>query len=219
MVPRCLPGRRWILLAGVGAAVCAGIAHFAVVWTAGNVSYDSSRVVRTMGASADMGCLIIVWRGWGFQRAVVLQRGLGPDDLPVNAEHVFSGSPLTDAPSAGMTAEELRGWPMMSARCEWTFTEAGQEEPQLFGGAGPREGWPAPPGRPWRVLPLEPVWPGLAVNLMVYFGAVFLPVVGGAAALAGARRRRRAQRGHCQGCGYPMPVGGGVCPECGGAMG
>jgi len=64
-----------------------------------------------------------------------------------------------------------------------------------------------------RALPLKPVWPGFAVNVVAWGGAWWLAM----AALVVGRRviRRRANR--CVACGYPrrgLPTDF-PCPECG----
>ena len=68
-------------------------------------------------------------------------------------------------------------------------------------------------------LPLRPVWPGFAINTIVYAVIVRLFWVGA----FGLRRFIRHKRGHCIKCGYDLRGhtgensggGGEVCPECG----
>lgn len=70
----------------------------------------------------------------------------------------------------------------------------------------PHAGWDELPV----LLPLRPMWRGVALNTLFY-GAL-------SAALAEGcmlhRRRRRAARGLCPGCAYPVGSSG-ICPECG----
>ncbi len=59
-------------------------------------------------------------------------------------------------------------------------------------------------------LPLQPAWPGFAIN-MVFYGAILWLLF---AALIAIRRRRRAKRGLCPACAYPVGTSA-VCTECG----
>jgi hypothetical protein len=85
------------------------------------------------------------------------------------------------------------------------------------------EEWLPPIESPWRegvqvaagtVIPLRPVWPGFALNTLLYGGL--------AAGLWNApgfgRRTVRSRRGLCPRCGYPRAglAEGTACPECGG---
>ncbi len=76
----------------------------------------------------------------------------------------------------------------------------------------------------WKRLPLRPIWPGFAINTVLYAALLWLLFV----APFALRRRRRIKRGLCPNCAYdlrgsphpnplPTPKGDGtkVCPECG----
>ena len=64
------------------------------------------------------------------------------------------------------------------------------------------------------MLPLAPLWPGFAINTILYAGFVWLLCM-----IPGAlRRRRRIKRGLCPKCGYDLrgqPADQQPCPECG----
>jgi hypothetical protein len=62
----------------------------------------------------------------------------------------------------------------------------------------------------FRLLPLRPIWPGFAINSVVY--ATLLWVL--RSAPFAMRRRWRIRRGLCPKCAYPMGRGE-VCTECG----
>lgn len=59
-------------------------------------------------------------------------------------------------------------------------------------------------------FPLQPVWPGFAVNAAFYGAVCFLLM----ATPGVVRRWRRRRRGACASCGYALE-GLGTCPECG----
>jgi hypothetical protein len=59
-------------------------------------------------------------------------------------------------------------------------------------------------------LPLRPIWPGFAINTLLYAGMLWLLF----AAPFALRRRRRIKRGLCPKCAYPIGVSD-VCTECG----
>ncbi len=71
-----------------------------------------------------------------------------------------------------------------------------------------------------RALPLRPIWPGFAVNTLLYTAILWLVICGPYT----VRRMIRRRRGLCINCGYDLRGasrgasgggGGGVCPECG----
>ena len=65
---------------------------------------------------------------------------------------------------------------------------------------------------PDRILPLRPIWTGLALNACLYALAAWCLLCGPIA----ARRALREARGRCVSCGYDMREGASrVCPECG----
>ena len=64
-----------------------------------------------------------------------------------------------------------------------------------------------------RVLPLRPIWPGFAVNTILYAAFLWLLFCGPFV----LRRFIRVRRGLCLACGYPMGKSS-VCSECGEAL-
>lgn len=61
-----------------------------------------------------------------------------------------------------------------------------------------------------RRLPIEPIWPGLALGTLLAAVPIWLLLVG----LPALRRRRRIARGRCPACGYPAGPSA-ACSECG----
>jgi len=64
-----------------------------------------------------------------------------------------------------------------------------------------------------RVLPLRPIWPGFAVNTILYAAFLWLLFCGPFV----LRRFIRVRRGLCLACGYPMGKSS-ICSECGEAL-
>jgi hypothetical protein len=68
--------------------------------------------------------------------------------------------------------------------------------------------------KPRRVLPLRPLWLGLAADTVLFAAAVWMAVPGSLL----LRRTLRRRRGQCAGCGYNLcHVDHRACPECGAA--
>lgn len=101
------------------------------------------------------------------------------------------------------------GWPWRALACEfsdlngqrggWTFVSKA-------GAAVPASGGPV------RVLAWKPLWPGFALNVLVFSAGwaviLFAPRT--------SRRTRRRLRGQCERCGYDLRASpDGRCPECG----
>ena len=63
------------------------------------------------------------------------------------------------------------------------------------------------------ILPLGPIWPGIAINTVFYAAVLwmifFMPFA--------LRRRRRIKRGLCPKCAYPVGTNE-VCTECGAVL-
>lgn len=111
--------------------------------------------------------------------------------------------------------EDARGWPE-PAMCHETLLETD--------GAG-TFAWSTQCGLPLKgdqgkadrlVLPLRPIWPGFAVDTLLYGAVVFmLYCVPGM-----VREAVRRHRGACARCGYDVRGStGSVCPECGASEG
>jgi hypothetical protein len=82
-------------------------------------------------------------------------------------------------------------------------------------------GWPFVITRPHgqavqrRAVPLRPLWPGFAINTILYAAILWLLFT-----FPGAiRRRRRIKRGRCPRCAYDLRGSDpSACPECGAAL-
>lgn len=69
---------------------------------------------------------------------------------------------------------------------------------------------PNPNGKRRSVIPIAPLWLGLAVNIIFYATLTY----GGLFGARATQRWLRGRRALCRQCGYPRPPGG-LCPECG----
>lgn len=68
-----------------------------------------------------------------------------------------------------------------------------------------------PPSRSFgEPLPIKPLWPGFLANSLFYASIPWLLMFG----VSTLKRRRRARRGLCVQCAYPI-AGLNLCPECG----
>lgn len=112
------------------------------------------------------------------------------------------------------------GWPMRSMTVSAWYAFASGEMEQYSPSLKPPRA--LLPSEHWFVgyrnrLPLTPIPAGFAINTLVYAAVVgailtlplsFFPI----------RRRLRARRGRCPGCGYDLAgARGAACPECGAA--
>ncbi|MFM9994495.1 MAG: hypothetical protein ACKVU4_01700 [Phycisphaerales bacterium] len=112
--------------------------------------------------------------------------------------------------------EDARGWPCLALWCEISgggatsvgafSVEGGIDAQWLLGRA--------PSLSEFRVLPMRPIWSGLAANTAFWAGAWLVLWEAG----RWGRRRVRRRRGRCVSCGYELAGSGGAragCPECG----
>lgn len=116
----------------------------------------------------------------------------------------------------GIEGEVAAGWPMLAMWCDME-----RSTPKLSSARDPwssvalssrltgRAGLYGPVDR----MPLRPIWPGFAINTLVY--AVVIGAVGSGAGMF--RRAIRRRRGLCVGCTYPVGASP-VCTECGAAV-
>ncbi len=119
--------------------------------------------------------------------------------------------PATNAYEFIDVLELIAGWPArgFKGRSLWDVSESSYQWALPL---------PAPvrerTGRLLDFLPLLPIWPGFAINTVLYSAILWLLAFGPFA----ARRFMRDKRGLCIKCGYDLrgsSGGGGGCPECG----
>lgn len=108
-------------------------------------------------------------------------------------------------------AECAAGWPFLACR-SWRIAKRGS----AFGydTLDSRGLWMLPESWNWgginRDVPFLPIWPGFAINTLLYAAAIWLLF----AAPFSLRKRWRIRRGRCPHCAYPVGAGS-VCTECG----
>ncbi len=142
-----------------------------------------------------------------------------PPHLADAAPGEFDAAAMIRAASEGPNFEQIiddgRGWPLLSMsggwsmtgfprKSEWHVVDCIEIQAPLGKHLSPSSGSHA------RGLPLGPIWPGFAVNTLLYAGVLWL-LFGGPFTV---RRLIRVRRGLCPKCGYPMGESA-VCTECG----
>ncbi len=155
------------------------------------------------------GAVVNVAVAWGMAASVNPLHSKQPGSRP-------DGSYETHIKSARVTFSGGQSVLHIVATAGWPLT-CGSYEYNIAGGIGSIEGgfelgvWPWP-GRGFgpRALPLRPVWPGFAVNTLLYATLLWLLTC---LAIA-VRCFLRLRRGLCPECAYPMGESE-VCTECG----
>lgn len=143
-----------------------------------------------------------------------------PDAIPKWSKFHDEGWPLSELFVYGETRdvdylEKACGWPMYAVRYEWIreFNRS-VSEPNATGSHGllllPARWLPQ---NLETELPWSPLWPGFAIDTVLYAMILWLIT---AAPLA-LRRRWRIRRGLCPACAYPTGASP-VCTECGHAV-
>lgn len=158
--------------------------------------------------------------------------GLAQSGNPVSVMAHLSGvlqpaeADRTGTPTSHCRVMDSAGWPMLSLWCCVKARQARMFGPLRMSPTGCIDrslagGVELPPGiargprdEPWRALPLYPLWPGFAINSLVFGCALGLVFAFGSA----LRRKRRRRRGLCEHCGYDLRGRRDAhdrCPECG----
>lgn len=148
----------------------------------------------------------------------MLPRESGFHDVKWIKEQLFLAKPPM---GASALIEHSHGWPMLTLMGSMRFTynwNASRTQSDGLYEIGPLSLGPFSTGQSyWRVLPLRPMWPGFAVNTVLYGFVLWLMV----AMMFALRKQRRIRRGLCWRCAYnlrSMPVTSSACPECGVAV-
>lgn len=146
--------------------------------------------------------------GIGFDRRYFFYP-VGDDSLDNAAERIRAGWPLRSL-EGGMWMT----WPWEGDEPVWKRQKTGRQVPD-HAASFPFKWWNWPQwARPARqVLPLQPLWPGFAVNSL-FHAIMAWTLCSAASAPWRLRRRRRANRDLCVYCGYPIGASS-ICTECG----
>jgi hypothetical protein len=208
--------RRLILFLLLGAIV-----NIAVAWGCAFLVVDGS---TSVGRYAQPQAQSPYWYVTSFTRpGAVRMYGLRP--LWVDA--AVSGSVLVQVPhwsrfNASPTSlsdrwvDDGRGWPLLSMHVSFNTAADPNDDAAVIADC---IGGIALPGRAsvrsigvWdlRALPLLPIWPGFAINTIIYSGILWMILVLPFA----LRRQRRIRRGLCPSCAYPIGASE-LCTECG----
>ena len=118
---------------------------------------------------------------------------------------------LPEGPDGSSGCEDARGWPALCLWCRLYAAGAAVPIEWVHGGIQASPATTAAASAV--VLPLQPIWSGLLINIVVYalaWGVLLF-------ALGWVRRARRRANGRCTGCGYDRAglAPHAACPECG----
>lgn len=134
-----------------------------------------------------------------------------PSDLPHWAwpRRWFTFSEPDD--SFNIRQEFATGWPLLSLRSAHTINVSAVGSTSKWAGCLRTPNW-SRDNFPGTFVPLYPIWPGFAINTLIYSAIVWILVIVPFA----ARRITRRKRGVCFKCGYDLRHADHiVCPECG----
>ena len=103
------------------------------------------------------------------------------------------------------------GWPARSVEGARWSKHVGHEI-ILYEAALPLPSWTGLATSDWKWLPLRPIWPGFAINTIIYMSILSMLWTGPFV----IRRVIRSIRGNCIKCGYDLRgIDHNKCPECG----
>jgi hypothetical protein len=216
--------RRWnvrlrrIALRVVVLLLLGAVVNVAVVW--GCVA-GSSLTLRDFGSPQSEYGLWCFWWYQGFGEDIVVLRGMCHISAKRNVpEHVQ----ITPWKQREVVDQHFirSGWPMYAASTVGTLQHRWGTEPRPeLGEQRYKPKWRLGIDLPqrwdgelyYRALPIEPIWPGFAINTLFYAAIPWLLF----AAPGSMRRWRRIRRGLCAKCAYPVGTSD-VCTECGAAV-
>ena len=218
-------GRRLLILAvflGAGAVVNVAVAWGCAVWVPASGPYIGERSeANQSGLKGNGRCwhwVIVRFDRWGAVFYYSLWDARAALDCDEVTTRSTDPSPSELAPSwAGLrtpppTDYAIRdahayGWPLISMWQDYVDAGDGYRSNLL---RGLEVAFLPPDGGFPRAVPLRPIWPGFAVNTIVYAPVLWL-LIGGPFAM---RRFIRRLRGLCPKCAYPVGESS-VCTECG----
>ena len=167
-----------------------------------------------------------LWHIWGIERIKLrgalffcsfsdarYSRGPNPSTDLRPAELAPSWAQLRTPPDTDHAVRWVQafGWPVVSLWRDYGSGGHFREPPELLHGL--RVTFLPPDGAFQRAVPINPAWPGFAVNTLFYAIVLWLLIPGPFA----LRRFIRMRRGLCPACAYPRGESA-VCSECGKAL-
>ncbi len=209
----------------LGAIINVAVAWGCAAWSDPPTNRSSAELARTLGywGEHETDRILLEGLGWnGREETPYVEYILSAmaSDAPGVVQRVIEEYPRAKDASSGCvfpTEEALEtraGWPAFSLQgIVWDESPLGQP-PQwrkyMVVRLANRPGLLRPNDGRW--LPLRPIWPGFAVNTLIYATLGWL-LFGGPFQV---RRLIRHNRGLCTSCGYDLRHADHlVCPECG----
>jgi hypothetical protein len=201
-----------------------------------SVKHRSRHIITAVSILLLLGAIVnvaVAWglslRSWPYAQRFGFQHAQAPDQSAINWWRSYAVAGFPDRPATMHTLRRFgyrslalydqatmqasvcfayaaaHGWPMVSLESQHWVTRSASDQFRAL----TLSGWPLSV-QSQRELPIVPVWPGFAVNTILYGGVIWLIV----ASTAAIRSRRRLKRGLCPKCAYPVGESE-ECTECG----
>ncbi len=151
------------------------------------------------------------------EKASAPRGSANPDDVPADAASAYrrlckyTDRPVNWPPGSWKSlVDQSRGWPMLAMCCQYEYNSYIPGTTFVVNGIEIDDGQTVIGEA--IVLPLRPIWPGFAINTILYAAALWTLTLGPFT----ARRAIRRKRGWCLKCGYDLrgEFSAG-CSECG----
>jgi hypothetical protein len=181
-----------------------------------------------LGAATTVGVAWWLGRPARVARVSLLPRLYDPSSPGATWEHRLeaTGAVWTRSGAGWIQPEHITymmeaGWPLLAVSSDRRLAEyAAPTVPWRFYSLSKGFGMPLSWQYVHDCLPVQPLWPGFALDTVLYAAAWWALLFTPLPLYRAGRRRFRVSGGMCGGCGYSLAGSpGGACPECGQTVG